>query len=142
MATTKGCLGRIQMATTATGAAAATGMAELRDWSYEETSEQIDVSAMGDCTKKFDAGAKATSGSITAWWDPTDTTGQGVLVVGNTVFLEIYPGGTGSGKTFYKTPAGGAVITSVSREGGGVDGTVGSTFGFTVNGSLTATSVP
>ncbi|RMF84580.1 MAG: hypothetical protein D6744_02865 [Planctomycetota bacterium] len=139
MATTRGCSGKVKAGSAAS--AISTLIGELRDWSYEETSEQIDVSAMGDCTKKFAAGAKATQGQISAWWDGADS-GQNLLVVGNTVHLALYPGGDASGKVYYKTPTGGAVITGVSREGGGVDGTVGASFTFTVNGALVTTSVP
>jgi hypothetical protein len=109
----------------------------MSDWQFEENSEQIEASSMGSCTKSFVAGAKATTGTITCWWDNDDTNGQGVLIVGNTVYLKIYPAGTG--ETMYKTGSAGAVITSVSRQGGGTDGVVGSTFGFAVNGQLTAT---
>lgn len=138
MATTRGCSGKVKVATTATGTPGLIG--ELRDWSFEETSEQIDASAMGDCTKKFVAGAKATTGSITCWWDGGDT-GQDALVVGNTVYLDIYPEGDSSSDVYYAGPTGGAVITSVAREGGGVDGIVGSTFGFTINGTFSEATV-
>jgi len=136
----RGCLGKIKVGTTATAAGAA--IAQMSDWQVEETSEQIDGSSMGSCVKSYVAGAKATTGTITCYWTDDDTTGQSVLIVGNTVHLKIYPGGSGSGMGFYKTPTGGAVITSVSRTGGGVDGIVGSTFGYAVNGQLTTTAVP
>lgn len=139
----RGCLGKVKVATTFSGSYNA--VAQMSDWQYEETSEQIDGSSMGSCTKSFVAGAKATTGTITCYWSDDDTTGQSVLIVGNTVYLKIYPGGSGSGMGFYRTASGstgGAVITSVSRTGGGVDGIVGTTFGFAVNGQLTATAVP
>ena len=138
MATTRGCSGKVKVASTATGTATAIG--ELRDWSFEETSEQIDTSAMGDCTKKFTAGAKATTGQLTVWWDGSDTA-QDYLIVGNTVYIDIYPEGDSSTDIYYAGPTGGAVITSVSREGGGVDGVVGSTFGFTINGTFSEATV-
>lgn len=143
MSTTRGCFGKIGLKLATTTSAAGI-MGELSDWSYEETAEEIDVSAMGDCTKKFDAGAQKTAGTITAHWDATDAV-QSLVTVGSTVQIEIYPGGNGSGSTFYESPTatgGGATITSVSRAGGGVDGTVSNNFAFTVNGAMNTTSVP
>lgn len=137
----RGCSGAITVSTTSGGTFTAIG--QMSDWQFSETSEQIDASRMNNsCAKSFLAGAKATTGTVTCWWDDDDTNGQNVLIVGNTVHLKIYPGGTGSGLGFYKTPSAGAVITSVERAGNGVDGVVGSTFGFAVNGQLTTTAVP
>jgi len=136
----RGCLGKVKVSTTSGGTFTAIG--QMTDWQYEETSEQLDASSMGSCTKSFVAGAKATTGTVTCWWDDDDTNGQNLMIVGNTVHLKIYPGGSGSGMGFYKTGSAGAVLTSVARQGGGVDGIAGSTFGFAVNGQLTATSVP
>jgi hypothetical protein len=139
MATTRGCFGKIKSRVNgASGGLSVVG--EARNWSYEETAEQLDASAMGDCTKKFVAGAQQTTGTVQTFWDSADA-GQGVFTVGATVDLELYPGGSGSGNAFYKTATGGATITSVARSGG-VDNIVENNFGFTVNGALIATSVP
>jgi len=139
MATTRGCKGVVKIK--AVGATSATNaVAELADWSYDESAEQIDVSAMGTCTKKYDAGAQSTTGQIRCHWDGTDTTGQNLLVVGSAVIIEVYPGGTATGTKYYKTGASGATILSVNRAGNGVDGTVGATFGYAVNGAMTATT--
>lgn len=143
MSTTRGCFGKIGLKLSTTTSAAGI-MGELADWSYEETAEEIDASEMGDCTKKFVAGAQKTAGSITAHWDSADAV-QNLITVGATVQIEIYPGGNGSGATFYETPTGagnGATVLSVSRAGNGVDGLVGNTFGFSVNGAMNTTSVP
>lgn len=134
----RGCLGVIKVASAASAAASGyAAIANLSDWQFEETSEQIEASSMGSCAKSFVAGAKATTGTFTCWWNPDDTTGQAILIVGNTIGFKAYPAGTG--ETAYKTGSGGAVITSVARQGGGTDGVVGATFGFAVNGQLTAT---
>lgn len=137
----RGCSGVIKVAASPTASAGGyNAVAKVSDWQFEETSEQIDASSMGACVKSFLAGAKATTGTITCWWDNDDTNGQSVLIVGNTVGIKFYPAGTG--ETAYRTASsstGGAVITSVARQGGGVDGVVGSTFGFAVKGALTAT---
>lgn len=140
MSVTRGCLGTIRAkATTASGSA--TGVDEVRSWNYEESAEQIDASKIGDCTKKFEAGAQQTTGTIETWWEPAATGNQTIFTVGDKVDLELYPGGVGSGSTYYTTPTAGATITSVSRSGS-VDGLVENNFGFTVNGAMTTTTVP
>ena len=143
MAVYRGCSGKVRIkAIGATGATAAVG--ELRNWSFTETSEQIDASAMGDCTKKFVSGAKETTGNIDCSLDMANAQ-QNLLTVGTEVVLEIYPNGDGTTKPYYKTgntAGNGATIISRAPDGGGVDGIVGVSFGFAVNGSLTATTVP
>jgi hypothetical protein len=140
MSVKRGCLGKVKnKATTTTGAAGEVD--EVSAWQYEESAEQIDASKIGTCTKKFEAGAKQTTGQITAHWEPAATGNQTKFVVGDKIVLELYPGGDASGSTYYATPAEGATITSVSRSGG-VDGLAGNVFGFSVNGEMTTTTVP
>jgi len=140
MSVKRGCLGVIK-AKVATATSAATTVDEVRDWAYEESAEQIDASKIGDCTKKFEAGAKQTTGTINTWWEPSATGNQTIFTVGDKVALELYPASATSGSTYYTTPTGGATITSVSRQGS-VDGLVENNFGFTVNGEMTTTTVP
>lgn len=143
MSTTRGCFGIIKAkAVGATSAASAIG--ELRSYSQEESSEQIDASAMGTCTKKFQAGAKATALNFTAWWSTATADLQSLLAIGSELSLELYPGGDASGATYYKTgnaTGSGAVILNKTI-GGEVDGLVELSVGSNVNGEMTATSVP
>jgi hypothetical protein len=141
MATFRGCLGKVFSAATSTGSPLVIG--EVRNWQFEETAERKDASAMGTCAKKYVAGAIETSGQVQVWWDDADAR-QSDFVAGNTVGLELYPAGDGSGETYYKTAVtatGGAVVTS-RQVGGDVDGIVEQTFGFSVNGGFTTTTVP
>lgn len=135
MATIRGCFGVVRSGPTG-GALGAVG--EARSWQFTETAERQDVSIMGTCTKKFISGAKETTGQITVWQDPSDTR-QGDFVVGNQIAIELYPGGTGSGQRYYK---GVANIDSIARSGGVDARAVEATFGWSVNGALTATTVP
>ena len=140
MSTFRGCLGKV-FGKNATATGAATQVREVREWSYEETAEQLDASEIGDCTKKFEAGAVETSGQLSMMWDPGVGSNQSPFTIGDKAYIELYPGGNGSGSTYYKTPTDGATITSVQR-GGSVDGLVEFNVGFSVNGSMTATAVP
>jgi len=140
MSVKRGCLGVIK-GKVATATTATVLIDEVSQWQYEETAEEIDASKIGNCTKKFEAGAKQTTGQITAHWEPSATGNQTIFTVGSKIFIELYPAGSGSGSTYYKTPTAGATITSISRSGG-VDGLVGNVFGFSVNGEMTTTAVP
>lgn len=140
MAVTRGCLGKIYVKDAAV-TSAATQMLRVRDWSFSESAERLESSEIGDCTKTYVAGAVETSGNITVHWDTTSGANQTQMTVANDVFMELYPGGNGSGSSYYKTPTGGANIQEVSRSGG-VDGIVETSYSFTINGSLTATAVP
>ena len=128
MATQRGCFGVVRSGPSS-GAAGAVG--EVRNWSFEETADREDVSAMGTCAKKFSSGSKATTGTIEAWYDQDDTR-QLDFRVGTEIALELYPGGTASGKKYY---AGLANVDSVSLEAD-VDSSVRVRFGFSVNGEL------
>jgi predicted secreted protein len=137
---TRGCLGVVKVQDlAATGAIAAVG--GLAEWSLNEEAESIDASEIGTCTKSSIAGANQRSGSLSGFWDTSGGANQNDLTVGNIIAFEIYPGGSGSGNTYYETTTGGATITSVER-GGGVDGTVSLSVSFEINGDMTTSTVP
>ena len=139
MAVTRGCLGKIYVKDAAV-TSGATQMLRVRDWSFSESAERLESSEIGACTKTYVAGAVETSGTINVWWDATTGANQTQMSVANDVFIEFYLEGTASGSNYYRTPTGVANIQEVSRSGS-VDGIVETTYSFTVNGSLTATSV-
>ena len=134
MAVTRGCLGIIKVRDAAASGSAAR-IYRIRDWTFSETAERLDSSEIGDCTKTFVAGAVETSVNINAWWDATSGANQDDMTVANDVYVEIWPAGTGSGKTYYSTPSGGANINENSRTGS-IDGIVEASWSLTVNGSL------
>ena len=139
MAVTRGCLGKIYVKDAAV-TSGATQMLRVRDWSFSESAERLESSEIGACTKTYVAGAVETSGTINVWWDATTGANQTQMSVANDVYIEFYMGGYTTGTAYYKTPTGGANIQEVSRSGS-VDGIVETSFSFTVNGSLTATSL-
>lgn len=131
MAVTRGCYGVIKV-----GATPST-VAEVRNWSLSETSEILDASSIGSCTKSKSVGAVEWSGELQCWWDPTDTTGQEAMDVGTSIAVELYPGGASTGDTYY---SGTAIISGIDRTGG-VDGIVESNFSFVGSGSLSQSTV-
>jgi len=54
-------------------------IAEMSDWSINRKAAEIDTTAFGDGWSKSDVGMLSYSGSFKGSFDPTDTTGQGVL---------------------------------------------------------------
>ena len=64
-------------------------VAEVRDWSVNETADTIEDTTMNDTSKTFQAGLKSWHGSLNALWDETDTTGQEALTVGSSATLNL-----------------------------------------------------
>jgi len=108
-------------------------VAEVRDWSLSETADTIEDTAMGDSARTRKPGLTSASGSISAFWDEADTTGQGAMTVGAEVTLNLYPEGATSGDTY-------ATLSAIITEAGvsaSFDGMVEATFAFEANGAVT-----
>jgi len=106
-------------------------IAEVKDWSISESADTIDTTKMGDTARTKVVGLTSASGSMTAMWDETDTTGQGAMTVGAEIALKLYPEGATTGDIFaslsaivtekgVSTTLDGVVETSVSFEANGV----------------------
>lgn len=108
-------------------------IAEVRDWSISESGETIDDTTLGDTARTKKAGLTSASGSLTAFWDETDTSGQGALTVNAEVTLNLYPEGATSGDTY-------ATLSAVITEKGvstTLDGMVETSVSFEANGAVT-----
>lgn len=117
---------------------AANTIAEVRDWSLEETVETIDSTQLSDSAKSFEVGTSSWSGSVNCFWDETDSTGQGAMTVGASgITLNLYPEGAASAATF---ASGSIIISSISRSAG-IDGLVEASFSFQGTGVLTWATV-
>lgn len=108
-------------------------VAEVRNWSISETADTIEDTTINDTSRTYQAGLKSWSGSLTAFWDETDTSGQEVLTVGSSATLNLYPEGATTGDIYY---SGTAIINNVgiSVPTGGM---VERTYGFQGSGALT-----
>ena len=118
----------------------ANAVAELRDWSIEQTSEVVNDTVMGDTWMTNKATQKSWTASFNAYWDNTDTNGQiaisAALVSGAEIALDFYSDDT-SGATYW---SGDAIITSVSNSAS-FDGLVEASFSVTGTGELTIETV-
>jgi predicted secreted protein len=112
-------------------------VAEVKSWSMEVTSDTVDASIIGTQWRKNQATIKGWSGSFDAFWDETDTEGQGALAAGATVTLNLYPEGDDTGAKYW---SGDAIITSISYSAS-FDGLVEASFSFTGTGALSEQTV-
>jgi predicted secreted protein len=117
-------------------------IAELREWQLEVTGETVDSTSINTATanggyRTFAATLLMWEGSLTCFWDETDTNGQETLDAGATVALKLYPEGDTTGDVFF---SGNAIVTNVSRKGV-LDGMVEASFSFKGTGALTQSTV-
>jgi len=108
-------------------------ISEVRDWSIEETADVIEDTSMGDSARTKKVGLTSASGSLTAYWDETDTNGQEAMTIGSSVTLNLYPEGSANASTYATCTA---ILTSVGVSAS-FDGMVERTFSFDVNGAVT-----
>jgi len=111
----------------------ANAVAEVLDFSIEETANTVDDTVLGDTAMTHLAGLNSWSGSVNCYWDDTDTNGQVALTIGASVTLRLGPEGLTTGDALY---SGTATVTGISRSVAN-DSTVTQAFTFTGNGALT-----
>jgi predicted secreted protein len=117
-------------------------VAEVREWELNVTTDTAEDTSIN--TAQSNGGWRTNKATLHSWegtlscfWDETDTNGQETLDAGTTVALKLYPEGDGSGATFF---SGNAIVTSISRKAT-LDGIVEVSFGFKGNGALSQTTV-
>lgn len=125
----KGSEGTVHVGTTA--------IAELRSWELTHSMEPIDDTVLADTNRTHVAGLNSWSGSASAFWDETDTTGQEALTIGASVTLKFYPEGASSTDQYY---TGTASVTGITRRAN-IQGMVEVDFTFQGNGALTEATV-
>lgn len=124
MATHTGSEGTVKVGTSA--------VAEIRSFSVQTTADTSEDTSMGDSWRTFKTTLKGWSGSLDCFWDETDTTGQGALVEGAEVTLNLYPEGSSTGDKYY---TGSAIVTGVTINSS-FDGLVESSISFQGTGAL------
>lgn len=96
-------------------------IAQLKSWSFNETAEEINVTAFNEGGKDFLAGEIDRSGDFSFWIDPGSAQHDSI-VAGAEVELQLYPTGTGTGAKYREFTA---IILSRSEsataEGGGLE---------------------
>jgi predicted secreted protein len=120
-----------------------TTVAEVREWQLDTTSDTAETSSINSVQgnggwRTHAATLLAWEGSISCFWDETDTNGQQTIDAGGTVALKLYPEGTTTGATFF---SGNAIVTAVNRKAA-IDGVVEVSFSFKGTGALSEGTAP
>lgn len=111
-------------------------VAEVRSYTVSETGDTIEDTSMGDASRTFKAGLKTWTASVEAFWDETDTSGQGSFDVGSSVTLNVYPEGSSTGDVYY---TGSALVTGKTINAT-FDGMVEASFTLQGTGALSETT--
>lgn len=106
-------------------------VSEVISFSYEETAEEIEVKAMQDTAKRYEAGLNDSSGEFACNYDEDDSTGQESISIGDTVTLSLRPEDGAPNQEY----AGSVKITNISLSQD-VDGVAARSYSF--RGKLTA----
>ena len=110
-------------------------VAEVTGFSFTQTAEYAEDTTLSDTAKTYNTTAITSwNGTITAFWDETDTNGQIALAPGSNVTLVLAPEGTDTNDMRY---SGSALVTEITRnvQRGAITEI---TFNFIGNGTLTA----
>lgn len=115
-------------------------IAEVRNWSFEETSETIEDTVLGDSARSYKSGLTSWSGSVDAYFDETDTNGQEAMTIGVEVNFRVYPESDAtpdSGDVYFD---GQAIVTGITRQAS-FDGMTEVSFSVQGNGALAKSAV-
>lgn len=113
-------------------------VAEVTSFSVSVTANTVDDTVLGDTWATHQAGINSWSGSVSGFWDETDTNGQVALTIGASVTLNLYPEGATSGDTYF---SGTATVTGIERSVANNDSIVTVNFTFVGSGALTISVV-
>ena len=134
MATLKGISGTIQIGTDDIG--------EVQSWNMSMSAEETDTSIINASAKRTETGAIEASGSISCYFDDTDTTGQEALWTAfqnnTSVALNMYTDADSTGTVYYSCSA---VVTSLDIDNGGATGRVTRNFSWKATTAVTKNTV-
>ena len=105
MARFKSCAGTIK------AGANPSVVGEVTSWSDEASANVKSFFILGNCTEQSDVGGVSRSVSIEGNFDPDDA-GQGEILVGEDVNLQIYPMGEEAGRIYFEYDG---IVESISR---------------------------
>lgn len=110
-------------------------VAEVLSFDLSEGINVIDDTVVGDTSDTHQVGTTNWSGSVSCYWDDTDSTGQEGMTIGTSVVIHLRPEGVGTGNIDF---TGTASITSVERSVSN-NSIITANFSFQGNGDLTRT---
>ena len=129
MATVTGTSGVVKIALSG---GSVTQVGEVRSFTFDETSDTIESTILGNTSRNYKGGLKDATLSLECFWDRADTQ-QLALDAGAVIDFEVNPSGTGTGEKKY---TGSGVVTSKSLNNT-IDGLVEATFAVQVSNGVT-----
>ena len=111
-------------------------VAEVVDFSWDESANIVDNSAINDASDTHLVGSTNAKGTLSCYWDETDTNGQEAMAVGTTGLAVIFKPEGATGTIYSATVSIESVGVAVSR-----NAIVTRTFGVVVNGAVTPSVV-
>lgn len=88
-------------------------VAEVTGFSFTATAEYAEDTTLSDTAKTYNTTAITSwNGSVTAFWDETDTNGQVAFAPGSNIALNLYPEGTVNPDVYYY---GNVLVTEITR---------------------------
>jgi len=88
-------------------------VAEVTGFNFTYTAEYAEDTTLADTSKTYNTIAITSwSGSVSAYWDETDTTGQVAIAPNANVALKLYPEGNQTGDIYYY---GDVLVTEITR---------------------------
>jgi hypothetical protein len=88
-------------------------VAEVTGFNFTYTAEYAEDTTLADTAKTYNTTAITSwSGSVSAYWDETDTTGQVAIAPNANVALKLYPEGATTGDIYYY---GDVLVTEITR---------------------------
>ncbi|MES2360154.1 MAG: hypothetical protein V4529_17565 [Gemmatimonadota bacterium] len=127
MAVYAGRKGVVYLSTSGSGTASS--VLKLTDWSLDQSTDKIDVTAFGDANKTYVQGLKDVKGTFSGFFDDTEAKPFTGADSSDGVKLYLYPSSDAAGKYFY-----GPAWLDVSIKTG-VAGAVAMSGNFAANGS-------
>lgn len=110
-------------------------VAEVLSFDLTEGVNVIEDTVVGDTADTHKVGTTNWSGSVSCFWDDTDTNGQEAMTIGASVEVHLRPEGTGTGNIDF---TGTASITSIERSVAN-NSIITANFSFQGTGTLTRT---
>jgi hypothetical protein len=88
-------------------------VAEVTGFNFTATAEYAEDTTLSDTAKTYSTTAITSwSGSVSAYWDETDATGQVAIAPNANVALKLYPEGATVGDVYYY---GDVLVTEITR---------------------------
>ena len=108
-------------------------LGHIQTWSLDVKADVLEGYSMGDDWKSAKSGVRSWSGSVECYFDTADA-GQGAIAAGDTVSVNFYPAGEGTGNSYYS----GTVVVTGAPVSAEKDGFVLQSFSFKGSGALSS----